>query len=139
GDVAGRPASTRSSSRGLLLGGGAGLRGLHRVLRLLLDDVVALALVDGLLDGLLHQDESVLAAGHVAAHEEDVLVGQDVEELEVLHRLALVAHVAAHALALVDAAGGEAAADGAAVAEELVRAVRGSRAAQLVALEHALE
>src|SRR5262249_4261907 len=55
-----------------------------------------------------------------------------------LDGLPLVAHVAAHPLALVDAAGREAAADRATVAEELVGSVGVARAAELVALEHAL-
>src|SRR5262249_52486301 len=97
-----------------------------------------LALVGGLLDPLLHEHVAVGGAGDVAADEEDVLVGEDVEELEVLDGLPLVAHVAAHALALVDAAGREAAADRAAVAEGLVASVGAARAAQLVTLEHAL-
>jgi hypothetical protein len=73
-----------------------------------------------------------------AADQDAVVLREDAEELEVLHRHDLVAHLPGHALALVDALRGQAAADRAAVAEELVGTVGGAHALHVVALDHTL-
>src|SRR5690349_13269046 len=129
-----RRAARLGATRGGLLGR------LERVLGANLD---LLALADRLVrragGRLLHGDHAAGRPGDRAAHQDREVLVEDLEELEVLDRDALVAHLPAHALALVDAAGCEAAADRAAVAEELVHAVARLGAVHVVALHDALE
>src|SRR5690606_5713983 len=110
-EPASRPRQVRQSAAGSRL-----LRRLERVLGADLLLAHALALVLGARRRLGHDDVAVLGAGDGAADQDAVLLLEDPEDLEVLHGDGLVAHVTRHALALVDALRGEAAADGAAVA-----------------------
>src|SRR4029079_12801429 len=114
------------------------LRRLERVLRANLFLADALALVRGTRRRLGDDDVLVLRTGDRAAHEDAVLVREDLEQLEVLDRDLLVTHLTRHALALVDALRGEAAADRAAVAEILVRTVGAGHARHVVLLDDAL-
>src|SRR6185295_11399881 len=123
----------RLASRGGLL------RSLERVLRANLFLADALAPVDRAGGRVGHDDVIVRGAGDRAADEDDVVLGQDAQQLQVLDRDLLGAHLARHALALVDALRGQPTADRSAVPEVLVRAVRGAHALHVVLLDHALE
>src|SRR4051812_44523320 len=120
------------ATRGGLLGR------LERVLRADLFLADALALVLAARRGLGDHDVLVGTARHRAADEDAVLVGEDAEQLEVLNGDLLVAHLAGHPLALVDALRGQPAADRSAVAEVLVRAVSAGHALHVVLLDDTL-
>src|SRR6476661_4889461 len=93
------------------------LRRLQRVLRTHLFLTLTLTLVRRTGRRLGDDDVLVVRAGDGTAHEDAVLVGEDLEQLGVLDGLLLVAQLARHALALVDALRGEAATDRSTVAE----------------------
>jgi hypothetical protein len=90
------------------------------------------------LDRRADDDETAARAGDRAADEQDVVGFADLDDAEVLHRDALIAHVTGHAVVLVNAAGGGTAADGAVAAVGL-RAVGGALAVEIVLLHRALE
>src|SRR5512143_2089854 len=83
------------------------------------------------------QDDAAARAGNRAAHQHQVLGGTDRDDLDVLRRHAVGAVVTGHALVLEHAAREGAIADRAAVAEVLVRAVAGGKAAEAVPLDDA--
>ena len=70
-----------------------------------------------------------------AANKDAVLLGEDAEELQILRRNLLGAHVTRHALALVHALRSQAAPDGSTVAEVFVGTVRVLHALHVVAFE----
>src|SRR5262249_23547784 len=84
-----------------------------------------------------HDHGAVARAGDGAAHEQEVVVVAHGDDLDVERRHALGAVATGHALALEHAAREGAVADRAAVPELLVRAVRGGKSAEAVALDHA--
>src|SRR5262249_26403931 len=88
--------------------------------------------------GATQNQVATVGAGNRAADEQQVFLAVDLHDDQVLHRLAHVAHVTRHALALVHAARRQAAANRSAVAEELVRAVRRAEARHAVPLHDAL-
>src|ERR1700733_14678807 len=118
-----RRACSTTVAKNLSATRGGFLRRLERVLRADLFLANALTLVRRARGGLGHDDVLVRRAGHRAADEDAVVVGQDLEQLEVLRRDALVAHLAGHALALVDALRSQPATDRSTVTVVLVRAV----------------
>jgi len=73
-----------------------------------------------------------------ALDQHDILLGIDLDHHQVRSGAPHMPHVLGHPLALVHAARGEAAADGTAVTEELVRPVAVHRACHLVHLHNAL-
>src|SRR5581483_3021358 len=83
------------------------------------------------------QHRPVPPPGDGAAHEEQMLLGADGDDLEVPRRDPLRAPAPGHPLALEDAAREGAVADRAAVPEVLVRAVGPGEARELVPLHHA--
>src|SRR5206468_11048520 len=84
--------------------------------------------------GLLHEDERVPGARQGALHEQEVSLGVGSDDRDLLRRRPLIAHVAGHAHALVDAAGGRARADRARLAV-MVGAVRLRAAVEVMALD----
>src|SRR5712664_4441319 len=94
----------------------------------------------GLLDAGADDDEGAVETGDAAADQEEVVLGDDVDHGEVLHGAPIDAHVTRHPLALEDAAGSLALADGAHVPVVLV--ARGGVAGgglHVVALDDARE
>ena len=83
-------------------------------------------------------DDAVLAARHGALDKNQVLLGVDANDLEVLNGHGIAAHVTRKADALEDAGRRGALADGAGSAME-VRTVAARAAAEAVALDNALE
>src|SRR5690606_2428765 len=93
-----------------------------------------------LLDRAADGDHAVARTRDGALDEDDVLLGEDLHDAEVLHRDALVAVVAGHAHALERAARGHVLTDRTTVALVLVRTVRfGRGAGEVVALHDARE
>src|SRR5918994_1977300 len=90
------------------------------------------------MSGLLHEDERAAGAGQRPLDEEEVAVGVSANDPQLLDRCLLVAHVAGHLHALVDATGRRAWTDRAGLAV-MVGAVGLGTAGEVVALDVAGE
>src|SRR5262244_3211373 len=87
----------------------------------------------------LDDHHAALRAGNRAFDEEQIILGPDLDDFQVLHRNALVAPMTGHALAFEDAPRVRAVADRAAVTEIFVRAVRARKTGEAPALDDAAE